>query len=126
MALLVAVLCPVGVAWAHDSNGEGHHAEEASTASENVDLVLVSGEAPVLVLTQGRTYRVTIHSSRSIEMHLHGYDLTARAAPGVSALFVFNAEHTGRFPIETHGESDLLGRGSQPVGFIEIRRRPDQ
>lgn len=121
-ALLAALLFPGVAAWAHDSSGEGHRAAEVGTAGENIDLVLVSGETPVVVLTHGQTYRVSVHAARSIEMHLHGYDLTARAAPGAPALFAFKTEHTGRFPIETHGGGDLLGRESRPVAFIEVRQ----
>lgn len=121
-ALLAASLWPGAAASAHDSNGHDHLAAIAGTAGENADLVLVPGETPVLVLTQGRTYRVSIHGPSPVELHLHGYDLTARAMPEAPAQFVFKAEHSGRFPIEAHGADDLLGRNSRPVAFIEVRQ----
>lgn len=122
-ALLAALFCPGVLASAHDSEDDSHHEAEAGIAGENIDLVL-AGEPPVLVLAQGRAYRVSVHVQGPVELHLHGYDLTARAAPGSPALFGFVAEHTGRFPIETHGDGDLLGRVSRPVAFIEVRREP--
>jgi len=123
-ALLAALLCSGVVVWAHDTGGDSHSGAETDIAGETIDIVPATGEPPVLVLAQGRAYRVLVHVREPVELHLHGYDLTARAAPGAPSLFGFVAEHTGRFPIEAHRDGDLLGRDSRPVAFIEVRREP--
>ena len=110
--------------WGHDGKADSHKSEMAGITGESIDLVLVADRTPVLVLAQGRAYRVAVHAQDVVELHLHGYDVTARAAPGSPALLELVAEHTGRFAIEIHADGDLLNRTSRPVAFIEVRREP--
>jgi hypothetical protein len=42
-----------------------------------------------------------------VVLHLHGYDIERKVAPGGMAEIVFKAHATGRFPIEVHGESGV-------------------
>ncbi len=122
--LLAVLLCSAVTAWAHDAPAGAHGEAGTGAAGERVDLVLAPGETPVLSLVQGHAYRIAVHARHPVELHLHGYDLTAQASADAPALFGFVAEHTGRFPIETHGDGDLLGRAARPVAFIEVRRGP--
>ena len=43
------------------------------------------------------------------EVHLHGYDIEREVGPGEPARFLFDADLTGRFPIEDHKTEEELG-----------------
>jgi hypothetical protein len=53
-------------------------------------------------------------------LHLHGYDIAVKAAPDQPALVIFDAVHTGRFPLEMHLTDDLFGRDAKAVLYIEV------
>jgi len=55
--------------------------------------------------------RVTIGfaSDRPVEIHIHGYDVERGVAPGENAAISFEADGTGRFPIEDHETEEELG-----------------
>lgn len=69
----------------------------------------------------GATVRLVLHADQDTKLHLHGYDLMATARPGSPAVFTFEANHAGRFAIETHGVEDLLGRTERALAYIEVR-----
>jgi len=57
-------------------------------------------------VTQGDHIELNWSSDKSIELHLHGYDIHAYAAPNSPAIMHFKAHATGRFPVEIHGKSE--------------------
>ena len=57
-------------------------------------------------VTQGDHIEVTWSSDKSIELHLHGYDIHTYVAPNSPAIMHFKAHATGRFPVEIHGKSE--------------------
>jgi len=79
-----------------------------------IDIVLADGRAsgaalsqpsrgaPVLRLIQGEGVELRFASDRPIDLHLHGYRIETRAAPGAPAVMAFVALAAGRFPVETH------------------------
>ena len=69
---------------------------------------LVSGPA-VIQVARGAEVTIRIHSDRADEVHLHGYDLHARIAPGEAAELKFTADKTGRFEYELHHSHVDLG-----------------
>jgi hypothetical protein len=65
--------------------------------------------------------RLSLNGAGAGELHLHGYDIEVQAEAGEPAFFVFDAAHTGRFPVEMHVEDALLGRRAKAVLYIEVR-----
>ena len=56
--------------------------------------------------TQGDHIELTWSSDKSIELHLHGYDIHTYVASNSPAIMHFKAHATGRFPVEIHGKSE--------------------
>ncbi|MCI2420285.1 hypothetical protein MOQ72_22840 [Saccharopolyspora sp. K220] len=50
----------------------------------------------------GRVVRLTVRSDRADELHVHGYDKSARLSPGVPAVVEFRADIPGVFEVELH------------------------
>ena len=56
-------------------------------------------------------------SDRPIVLHLHGYDLEVKAAPGAPAVMAFTAAIAGRFPVTEHSH----GRGHhRAILYLEV------
>ena len=100
----------------------GLHLAAAAIAAERVfDLTIAHGK-----LTGGQdTIRVQLgddvvlrwHSDRPILLHLHGYEIETRVAPGAVAETRFAARATGRFPIHVHtGQA----RSESVLGYLEV------
>lgn len=66
--------------------------------------------------TAGDEVVIRWDSDRPVELHLHGYDLNARPAPGRPAEMAFEAHATGRFPIELHDG----GSHHRPLIYLEV------
>ena len=56
-------------------------------------------------------------SDRSLELHLHGYELSHSIAAGATAVWHFPAIHSGRFPLEVHEHG---GHGHGPLLYLEV------
>ncbi len=111
-------------AWA---NGDAAIASEVALTGpepwQGRELILdLSSEMPppTLSISQGESLRLEVRTAEAIELHLHGYDLMAVAAPGAPAVFVFEALHSGRFALVAHGADDLLGREEAALAYLEI------
>jgi hypothetical protein len=52
---------------------------------------------------RGERVRFSVESDQPYEVHLHGYDVFERAAPGAPARFSFEAELEGIFEVELEG-----------------------
>ena len=68
-----------------------------------------------VAVKKGDTLRLLVSSDGNDEIHLHGYDITRKAAPGKPARFRFKADVEGVFEIESHTAEDaglepLVGR----------------
>ena len=72
-------------------------------------------EAPTAQVSRGDLVVVRWNVDTPMDMHLHGYDVAAVAAPFTNMTMVFFAEFAGRFPVEAHG-----GGGDRSVLFIEV------
>jgi FtsP/CotA-like multicopper oxidase with cupredoxin domain len=66
----------------------------------------VVGGPQDIEVTRGDTVRIVVTSDAPDEIHLHGYDITRRPAPGQPARFQFQAEAEGAFEIESHVAED--------------------
>jgi len=70
-----------------------------------------------LRFTEGDEIRLLWSSDEAVDLHLHGYDLHAKAAPGADAVIAFRATTAGRFPISAHNF------GHQTLIYLEIHPR---
>ena len=86
-----------------------------------LELMLDGKAVRTVSVTQGERVRLQVRTLQPTELHLHGYNLIARAGPVEPAVFIFVARHSGRFPIESHGTKDLLGRHEAALGYVEVR-----
>jgi hypothetical protein len=58
----------------------------------------------VLRATEGERVELRWTSDESLVLHVHGYDIETRVAPGKPAVTSFTARLTGRFPVEIHAD----------------------
>jgi hypothetical protein len=82
-----------------------------------VERIAVRGGVPQggvrsIRVTSGDAVRLVVTSDTPDEVHLHGYDITRRPAPGKPARFAFSAKVEGVFEIESHVAEDA---GKEPL-----------
>jgi hypothetical protein len=77
-----------------------------------------AGGAATTAVRRGDTVALTVRSAAAGDLHLHGYDLEWHLAPGDESTSVFEANATGRFPLEFHPEG---GDRGVAVGYLEVR-----
>jgi len=66
---------------------------------------------------QGDAVELRWTTDRAITLHLHGYDIESKVAPGKATVMAFKAMLPGRFPVEVHG----AGKGPhRPVLYLEV------
>ncbi len=58
---------------------------------------------------EGDRVTVNVTSDRLVEIHVHGYDLEREVEPGETADLSFEADLTGRFPMEDHEAEKEIG-----------------
>lgn len=90
------------------------------------DLKVVQGVLPdemrLIRVHQGDTVTLRWTIDRPVTVHLHGYDIEKRIAPGTTTEMKFAAYATGRFPIHIHaagGQSGTVHEAS-PLAVIEV------
>jgi len=62
----------------------------------------LAGGQDTIRVQQGDNVVLHWQSDRPILLHLHGYEIETRVAPGAVAEMRFEARATGRFPIHLH------------------------
>jgi plastocyanin len=58
---------------------------------------------------EGDRVTMSITSERPVEIHVHGYDLEREVKPDETTELSFEANLTGRFPVEDHETEEELG-----------------
>ncbi len=58
---------------------------------------------------EGDRVTLNITADHPVEIHVHGYDLEEEVEPGKNTEISFEAELTGRFPMEDHDTEAELG-----------------
>lgn len=114
--LLAAVVCTVSIARAENAPGK--------TFALTIERGAVVAEQRTIKVEKGETLRVRIVSDAPGELHLHGYRLEAKLAPGQPAELAFKAYATGRYPFEWHGAGKTAQSGthrSPPLATLEVR-----
>jgi FtsP/CotA-like multicopper oxidase with cupredoxin domain len=82
-----------------------------------VTRIRLQGGAPAggpkdIQVEQGDTVRIVVTADAPDDIHLHGYDIERKAAPGQPARFRFKANAEGAFEIESHVAEDA---GREPL-----------
>ncbi|MGW0803174.1 hypothetical protein [Nonomuraea sp. NPDC002799] len=113
-ALAAGVLvCGCGpLSQTHRDPGNSHEvATEAPGGRADAEISVTGGRVSPppgwLEVVKGRQVSITVTSDVADELHVHGYDLTARLRPGVPVTVRFTADLSGVFEVETH-ESGLV------------------
>jgi FtsP/CotA-like multicopper oxidase with cupredoxin domain len=75
----------------------------------------VVGGAQDIEVERGDVVRIVVTSDAPDDIHLHGYDIERKTAPGQPARFRFTADAEGAFEIESHvaeeaGRDPLVAR----------------
>ena len=68
-------------------------------------------------VNEGEEVDISWSTDKTVELHLHGYDIHAFAKPGSIAHMTFIAKTAGRFPITAHD----LGHGT--LVYLEVYPR---
>jgi FtsP/CotA-like multicopper oxidase with cupredoxin domain len=103
-------------------------AHAANASEKSFDLTITRGTLAatqhVIKVEKGDSLRLHITSDAPGELHLHGYRLAAKLAPGQTAELAFKAHATGRYPFEFHGADDTPRTGAHrgpPLATLEVR-----
>ena len=104
------------------------HAAEPAGRTFSIDLN--DGRVPasqrVMKVVKNDTVRIRASSDASGELHLHGYRLEAKVAPGAPSELTFRATATGRFALEWHGNGvapKTGGHHGTPLASLEVHPR---
>ncbi len=88
-----------------------------------IELAVRNGRLPenrrVIRVQQGDEVTLRWTTDRPFTVHLHGYDIEEKLAPGTPVSMRVTAHATGRFPIEVHG----AGGEERIVGYLEVHPR---
>ena len=102
----------------------------AEPSDRTFDVTIARGAIPkeqrMLRVTKGDMVRLRLTSDAAGEIHLHGYRLAAKLAPGVPGEIAFKAYATGRYRLEWHpaGEAKSSGGHHGPApATLEVRPR---
>ena len=102
----------------------------AVAAELTFDIKIEGGRVPdtmrLIRVNEGDVVKLRWTSDQPIVLHLHGYDIEKRVAPGTITELAFTAYATGRFPIHVHAQG--AGAGGQahedaPLAIIEVYPR---
>ena len=102
----------------------------ALAAELTFDIKIERGCVPdtmrLIRVNEGDVVKLRWTSDQPIVLHLHGYDIEKRVAPGVIIELAFTAYATGRFPIHVHAQGTAVGGHAHedaPLAIIEVYPR---
>lgn len=84
----------------------------------------VAQKMRLIRVTQGDNVRLRWTSDRPIVVHLHGYDIEKRVAPGAIVEMAFTAHAAGRFEVEEHKPNARGGHSHGEASLVRIEVRP--
>jgi heme/copper-type cytochrome/quinol oxidase subunit 2 len=76
--------------------------------------------AKTIRVTQGDLVKLMVSTDETVELHLHGIDISKKVMPGKAEEVSFDAKITGRFPVTSHGFGGGHGHGHSALMYIEI------
>ena len=102
------------------------HAADAQPKKFALDIARGSVPAAqrLMKVEKGDAVTLTIASDAVGELHLHGYRLATKVAPGEPAQISFTAYATGRYPLEWHAVGVAAKPGAHhgpPLSALEVR-----
>lgn len=102
----------------------------AVAAELTFDIKIEGGRVPdtlrLIRVNEGDLVKLRWTSDQPIVLHLHGYDIEKRVAPGAVTELAFRAYATGRFPIHVHAQgAGASGQAHEdaPLATIEVYPR---
>lgn len=123
-----AVLCLVSASWALGLLLIT--AGPALAAELTFDIKIERGRVPdamrVIRVNEGDVVKLRWTSDQPTVLHLHGYDIEKRVAPGATTELAFMAFATGRFPIHVHAQgagASGAAHEDAPLATIEVYPR---
>ena len=98
--------------------------ENPQALARTFEVRIAQGRVPpaqrVLRVTEGERVELRWSADEPLVLHLHGYEIETRVAPGKPVVTVFAARLTGRFPVAIHGEG---GQRHSTLLHVEIYPR---
>jgi FtsP/CotA-like multicopper oxidase with cupredoxin domain len=90
----------------------------ARAAEVTYTLRIENGQVPanmrLIRVSQGDMVKLQWTADKPTIIHLHGYDIEKRVAPGAITELTFTARATGRFPVHVHGnEAESASHGHE-------------
>jgi hypothetical protein len=84
---------------------------ETSPEKRSLDVEIENGDMTPeqISVHEGDQVTLNVTTDRPVEMHVHGYDLEEEIEPNEPTKISFEADLTGRFPIENHDTEAELG-----------------
>jgi hypothetical protein len=102
----------------------------ALAAELTFDIKIERGRVPdtmrLIRVNEGDVVKLRWTSDQPIVLHLHGYDIEKRVAPGAITELAFTAYATGRFPIHVHAQGAGAGghaREDAQLATVEVYPR---
>jgi hypothetical protein len=99
----------------------------ASAAELTFDLKVERGRVAenlrLIRVKQGDVVTLRWTSDQPLALHLHGYDIEKRVAPGPATEMTFTAYATGRFPIHVHTQG-AGGRAHEEAPLVNVEVYP--
>ena len=100
-AIAAIAICGAGLSLAH---GAGlAQSKDHQTINLEIRNGKVTAAKKTIRVTEGEEVQIKWTTDKSMELHLHGYDIHALAVPDRSVSMTFQAHTAGRFPISGHG-----------------------
>jgi len=75
---------------------------DAATFELRIENDRVAANMRLIRVKQGDVVRLRWTADQATNLHLHGYDIEVKVAPGAVAEMNFTARATGRFPVSVH------------------------
>ena len=103
---------------------------DVAAAELTFDIKIEGGRVPeemrLIRVTEGDVVKLRWTSDQPLVVHLHGYDVEKRVAPGAVTELALTAYATGRFPIHIHKQGAGAGghaHEARPLATIEVYPR---
>lgn len=101
---------------------------DVRAAELTFDLRIEKGRVPAdkrrIRVKQGDIVKLQWSTDRRMSVHLHGYDIEMKVAPGAATDMIFTARATGRFTIEPHFEKTPSGGHAHGDALVTIEVYP--
>lgn len=84
----------------------------------------VADNMRLIRVKQGDIVKLRWTTDQSLVLHLHGYDIEKRIAPGAAVEFTFTAHATGRFPVHVHAQGEHRGHAHEEAPLVNVEVYP--